>query len=412
MDHLTNSYLNTIVSKPSSYNLSNIIRNLLYVLCILLATGLKAQSQLPQPPTGLANQLISYTKDFRNKKMTAPGVIVRIVSPGNWEWSFADGLSDVANLVPANPDMVFRTASISKLFCAAAVLKLVSEDRLALNDPVSKWFDEAFVNRIVDGHKITVLDLLRHTSGLFEPQLVGSSRGGSFQHEILANPTKNYADTMLTIISKMSGPTLGYGQYFYSNANFILLAEIVNRVTGSTYGHYLKHNILQPLNLNNTYSDSLPVVNSLLGYIPLNGITRGDFVDGTLTEYSQANVSWGIGSADISSTTEDLIRFYQMLQSGEIIPQVLAEQMVTDAFQYGLGTMMFRRDGATYAVGHAGIGACYSNILCKLVHSNVYISFSFNSNMFITGQRNMQDYLYGLHTIIETEQGELSLSQD
>ncbi|MDH7462147.1 serine hydrolase [Chitinophagaceae bacterium 26-R-25] len=369
------------------------IRLVLFLFYILLASGPKAQPTLPAPPSAISDSLISLTKLFK-KKSGAPGVIVRIYNPDKWEWNFSNGLSDITNQAPAKPDMIFRTASVSKLFCATAILKLASEGTLKLNDPINKWLDKHFVDGLSNGNRITIQDLLRHTSGLPEPQLENS-----LQDDILSNPMKNYGDTILTIIGKLSGQSLGYGFYFYSNANFNLLAEIIKNATGSTYRTYLNKNIIQPLNLKNTYQDSLPFDNSFKGYIPCSRLPNCNLLKDTLIEYSYANVSWGTGCADISSTTQDLIKFYYSLQNGQIIPKNMVDSMSTNSSLYGLGTMMFRRNGICYAIGHMGTGQCYSNILCKLIPSNIYISFSFNR--FMVGIDNVNDYLYGLNTIVK-----------
>lgn len=367
---------------------------MLLALTFLWTMGLKAQKLLPEPPLAISNSLISLTKEFKNKKTGAPGVIVRIYNPAKWEWNYADGLSDITNQAPAKPDMIFRTASVSKLFCATAILKLASDGTLQLHDPISRWLDKSLVDELPDGKKITIKDLLRHTSGIPEPQLEDS-----LQDDILSNPTKNYADTTLKIIANLSGRTLGYGNYFYSNANFNLLAEIIKRATGLPYRSYLEDKIIRPLNLDHTYQDSLPFNNSFMGYIPCSRLPNCNLVNDTLVEYSYANVSWGIGAADISSTTQDLIKFYYSLQNGKIIPKDMVDSMSSNSSRYGLGTMMFSRDGIPYAIGHMGTGQCYSNILCKLIPSNIYICFSFNR--FSVGIENLNDYLYGLNIIVK-----------
>lgn len=369
-----------------------------FFFCFIL-TQTFGQPKLPAPPKAISDRLISFTNDFRDKKSGAPGVIVRIYNPDKWEWDFANGLSDIKNQTPAKSDMIFRTASVSKLFCATAILKLVYEKTLKLNDPISKWFDKSFIEGLPDGEKITINDLLRHTSGLPEPQLeksVAGNNNSSFQEDLLSNPTKNYSDTILKVIAKSSGSSLGYGTYFYSNANYNLLAEIIKRVTGLTYKTYLENYIIKPLGLNNTYQDYLPVDNSFVGYIPSSAIPNYNHGVGQLIDYSYANMSWGTGAADVSSSTEDLIKFYYSLQNAKIIPEQLVDSMSSNVFQYGLGTMIFKRNGIPYAIGHMGNGFCYSNILCKLIPSNIYICFSFNR--YFIGLKKLNDYLYGLNT--------------
>lgn len=357
----------------------------IYIFLLFFAgrVAMIAQPALPAPPASIANNLAGIVTNFRITQTIAPGAIVRVYNPDNWEWSFADGIRNVSLGTPATPGLVFRAASISKMFCATAVLKLASQGVLNLDDPIGVWLPAAYVAQLENNPQITIRRLLQHTSSLDEPQL-GTSLAGDF----LGNPDKNYRDTILQVIANQSGLSAGVGSFSYSNANFNLLAEIVKNASGVRYQDYIIQNIIQPLNLNETYLDTLPVATGFNGYVPCIILPNCPLPDpSTLLDYSQANVGWGYGAADISSTTKDLIHFYYALQNGQIIPQNWVDTLTANAvdaansFQnkrYGYGTMLFQKNGVTYAIGHTGTAASHANVLCQLKPSNIYVCFSFN----------------------------------
>lgn len=360
-------------------------------MIIVFPSIILAQPQLPLPPKSISDSIISYTKDFRLHKTGAPGVLVRVYYPNLWDLSFADGINNIETGEIAKPDLTYRIASISKIFCATAILNLTEQGLIKLDDPINRWFSSNYLQNIRDGNRITIRDLLQHSSGLGEPQS---------EINFITTPYTDYSDSILTIIANSPQRSFGYGYYFYSNANYNLLAEIIKKVTGVEYNQYIEQNIIKPFNLRHTFPDSLPLSTSFKGYIPCSAIPNCRFKIDTLLDYSQANVSWAKGAADITSNNQDLINFYYFLQQGEILPENLVDSMTLGHFtKYGFGTMIFERNGEKFAIGHMGNGAGYSNILCKLISNNVYVSFSFNRNQL--GLSLLENYLLGLASIID-----------
>jgi D-alanyl-D-alanine carboxypeptidase len=386
------------------------MKNVFVRFLFLLASGsVFAQPVLPPPPANVSNALANIFTNFRVNETIAPGLMVRIYNPNNWEWAFSDGIRNVELGTPATPDLVFRAASISKMVCASAVLKLASQGVLSLDDNIGAWLPNAYVAQIENNTEISIRDLLRHTSSLDEPQ-----SGTSLANDFLANPDINYRDTLLQLIANQSGLPAGVGSFSYSNANFNLLAEIVKLASGISYQDYIVQEIIQPLNLTETYLDTLPVSTGFNGYIPCGLLIDCMLDPSTLLDYSQANVGWGYGAADISSTTKDLISYYYALQNGQIIPQNWVDSLTANSvdaansFQnkrYGYGTMLFQKNDITYAIGHTGTAASHANVLCQLKPSNIYVCFSFN---IIRMNREklleaVDGYLQGISTMLEQQ---------
>jgi D-alanyl-D-alanine carboxypeptidase len=376
-----------------------ILKKLFFLIALTVTLIIIGQTRLQPPPDKIANDLRTFTKQFRLDNIgKSSGVLVKIYYPEKWEWVFADGMKDIDSQTPATPNLIFRAASISKLFCSAITLKLVEQEIINLNDPINKWLNKNYVEQLPNGNKITIKDLLQHTSGLFEPQAELSQK-----NSFLANPYKDYSDEILSIISGLKLKALGYGNYFYSNANFNLLSEIISRATNMSYKDCVNSIIIKPLRLKDTYLNFLPKSSIFNGYIPsiyLPKVVRPS--KDSLINFTKANVSWGQGAADISSTTTDLIKFYFSLQNNKIISKNWVELMTKDAIKYGLGTKIFKRNGKPYAIGHTGDGFGHSNILCKLNFNNIYICFSFNR--YGINSKTMEKYLNGLTTIIKNNE--------
>ncbi|KAA8484045.1 alkaline D-peptidase [Arcticibacter tournemirensis] len=369
-----------------------------YVALLLYAFSSSAYSQQRQSDISqeLTRKLATYVDSMRLKHSGA-GILVHVYKPGVIDWNYANGLADIDSLIPAKPDMHYRIASISKLFCATAVLKLASAGSLTLDDPISKWLPSKFISKIANGDKITIRNLLNHTSGIYELQ-------GSEIDPL--NDSTDYSMVLPELIAGMK-QTAGYSNFFYSSSNYILLAEIIKKASKMSYGDYIRSAILEPFNLSHTYVATLPVKNRFKGYIPSLYLKKyADTVKVSLIDASDFNMSFHLGSADISSSTSDLIKFYYELHEGKIIPKNLVNEMFGETVasnrpskRYGLGTMLFEHNGLTVVHGHIGQAAGYKNILAKNQLTNTYIAISFN--LFHISDEILLETMFGLNDIME-----------
>lgn len=347
---------------------------IIFQLILLLGLSSGAQT-LPAPQPLVSDELRKASMEFIRKNADAPGVMIRVYRPGKWDWGFANGINSIAGNATASPELVFRAASISKLICATAVLQLASKGVLSLNDKIGTWLPKEYVAKLKEGDRITVRNLLQHTSGLYEPQA---------STNFLKYPTTDFSSSILSIIANQE-LNFNYNDFFYSSANYTLLAEIVKIASGMSYREYLEQRIFKPLNLNETSVDVLPPLKYFHGYIPASSLPNYMPADSNkLVDFSHANMSWAKGSADICSSTKDLTRFYAALNNGKILPKNWVDSMtlspvtprVKQKFaKYGYGTMIFDND---FATGHFGNGPGYSNFLCKIAGSETYVCVAMN----------------------------------
>ena len=177
------------------------------------------------------------------------GMIVYVDQAGKPPQYFASGWHDRESKIPAKPQALFKIASISKLYDAVAVTKLVSDGRLSLDKTIADYLPE-LVGRIENSDKITLRLMIQHRSGI--PNFTDAPN-------FWAAPTETYEESLALILDKPANFEPGE-DYEYCNTNYLLINKIMDDVLGYGNFQFIQEEILMPLNLNNTFS-SLSEVN-------------------------------------------------------------------------------------------------------------------------------------------------------
>jgi len=178
------------------------------------------------------------------------GIIVYVDQSGQPPAFYTAGWKDRDNKIPADPQSLFKIASISKLYVAVAVAKLVNDKRLSLDKTLADYFPE-LVGRIENAEKITLRLMVQHRSGI--PNYT------DHPDFLWDNPPKNNKE-LLGLVLDMPADFEPDDKYSYSNTNYLLIVRILNKVLGYSRHQFIKEEILIPLELNNTFS-SLSDVN-------------------------------------------------------------------------------------------------------------------------------------------------------
>ncbi|MCE6996546.1 beta-lactamase family protein [Saccharothrix sp. S26] len=285
----------------------------------------------------------------------APGVLVEVDTPRG-DVRVRSGYGDVDRRTPVPWQARFRIGSYTKTFVAATVLQLVGEGRLSLEDTVERWLPGVVSGNGNDGAKITVRQLLQHTSGLHN--YVGSMPELFLEKEFPNVRTRTYRPEQLVALAMRQQPDFRPGERWnYSNTGYVLAGMVIERVTGHTWQHEVRERIVEPLGLRDT---SLPGTSPWLpkphatAYerFPEKGLEAdpNDPRWGRAIDVTHYNPSWGGAAGDMISTTEDGNRFLKALLGGEVLrPAQLAEMTKTVAApaldpawpgaRYGLGIM-------------------------------------------------------------------------
>lgn len=170
------------------------------------------------------------------------GIIVYVDQAGKPAEFYAAGWHDREKEIPAYPQAIFKIASITKLYVAVATAKLVKAERLSLDKTLAEYFPE-LKDRIENADKITLKMMLQHRSGI--PNFVDHP-------DFWIKPPKNKQETLDYALDLPADfePDKGYG---YSNTNYMLISDLIDKVEGYPHQQYIRQEILQPLGLKNTF---------------------------------------------------------------------------------------------------------------------------------------------------------------
>lgn len=252
------------------------------------------------------------------------------------------GLADRERVVPITPQTKFYIASISKSFTAAAILLLQERGNLRVNDPVSR-----FINDFPNGERITIHNLLTHTSGIAD-----YVRFANFA-ELSKRP---YTTGEIIALFRNQPLLFNPGERSsYSNSNYVLLAHIIEKVSGLRYAEFLKLNFFKPFGMKNTGqpdASNQSVANLSNGYttVGLHGFEAARYFD--------HSISTGAGS--LYSTTEDIGKWIEGILAGRVLKKSSVEQMYkthadgASGYSWSLGKL-WNRD-AIIENGWDGVG--------------------------------------------------------
>jgi len=190
------------------------------------------------------------------RRQQIPGLSLAIVRNGKIAILKSYGLSNVEHQIPVKPETVFQSGSIGKQFTAAAVMLLVEEGKLSLDDKISKYFKDPPES----WNNITVRHLLTHTSGMGEYPTAFDMRRDYTEDEYLA------------IIRSVPLAYETGAKWDYSNLGYVTLGILIRKVTGKFYGEFLAERVFQPLGMTaRVISEADIVPNRAAGYRLVNG---------------------------------------------------------------------------------------------------------------------------------------------
>lgn len=185
------------------------------------------------------------------------GIIVYVDEAGKPPAFYAAGWHDKENEIPADPHALFKIASISKLYTAVAVTKLVHDERLSLDGTLAGYLPE-LAGRIENAEEITLRMMIRHRSGI--PNYTDT-------YNYWAAPKESNQERLELILDLPANFAPGE-DYEYSNTNYLLLSEITARKLGYPLSRFIREEILDRLHLEHTYAslDEVNIDDVMSGY--------------------------------------------------------------------------------------------------------------------------------------------------
>ncbi|PVM84687.1 serine hydrolase [Caulobacter endophyticus] len=272
----------------------------------------------------------------------APSASVAVIEDGEPVYAKAYGLARLSPAIPATTSTRYGIASVSKQFTAAAVLLLVEDGKVSLDDPVSKY-----VSGLTNGDRITLRQVLSHTAGYrdYWPQ--------DFVFETMRAPT-----TQQKILDGWARIPLDYPpgeQWRYSNTGFVIAGLVVEKVAGEPLLSFLRRRIFDPLGMAGVTEDDTKALSPPdAGHYTRYGL-------GPVVPADKEGPGWLFGAAELAMSPSDLARWNRAMIRRELLKPASWTAMTTSVdlsngtpAGYGLGVSVRVRDGVT-TISHGGM---------------------------------------------------------
>jgi len=332
-------------------------RWLIGLFALVAATG--AGAATPPDDTRIAAQAAHVLESVATP--SGPGVAVLIAGGDRIIYRDARGDADIELGVPLDTHQVFRIASVTKMFTAALILKLAEQGKLSLDDPLSRYLPD-----FPQAAGITLRQLLTHTAGVSDKAVA-----------IQPGFNRRDVDTAILVAEIAKRPPAfapGTAQA-YSNAGYILLGAVIEKVTGQPWHAALQDRLLAPLGLEHTgYGLAATVIpGRVAGYStdgPDHRVRNAAFISASIPAAAGALVS----------TPDDLRRWMRALTGGRVIDAAHYREMITPVapggvmpgHPYGMGMYVWHVRGETM-IGHTGQIDGFASVLAYLPSRDITI---------------------------------------
>jgi CubicO group peptidase (beta-lactamase class C family) len=330
--------------------------------CFFLSVSFVGVALLASAPAYGQDKTAEVDKIFSWTKPNEPGCAVAVSQNGKLVVNKAYGSADLERDVPLSANSVFDAGSVRKQFVAAAILLLVEEGKLSLSDDVRKH-----IPQLPDyGHKITVDHLLTHTSGIRDWQPLLNLAGGD-------------PDAMTMILRQRELNFAPGEEWSYSNSGYVLLPEIVARVSGMPFSEFARKRLFEPLGMKMT-----TYVDDPLYLIKNRALAYKKEASGWKMDMYLGNDRGGAGA--LFTTAGDLVIWNDALTSnrlGAFVTQKLQEPTVLNngrKLSYARGLQLEPFRGGGQLVWHSGGAAGYSALAGRLPEQGISVAITCNAD--------------------------------
>jgi D-alanyl-D-alanine carboxypeptidase len=311
--------------------------------CLLTVAGLSLASNA-QTVDGIEPSLRAQIDRIASQVLEQRGIpsaSVAVVQGGKVVYTHAYGLAHIAPDVPATPEMRYSIGSVSKQFTAAAILILQEQGKLSLDDAVGKY-----VPGLTRGDEVTIRQILSHTSGYQD----------YWPEDYLMTPMMKPGSAQ-QILDTWAKKPLDFEpgtKWQYSNTNYVIAGEIVEKVSGEKLFAFLGEHIFHPLGMKSvwdsdetklTSTDATPYVRNALGPMRLA---------------PKEGTGWMFAAGELAMTAHDLALWDESLIAQSVLKPESYKEMFTEVklkdgkgTGYGLGVEVQKRDGRR-SIEHSG----------------------------------------------------------
>ncbi|KMO99779.1 beta-lactamase [Streptomyces roseus] len=329
-----------------------------------------ADQQFPQLTPAVARQLDDAVRKVMDEAKV-PGVMVSLSAPGKGSYVRTFGVADKATGAPIRTDMNMRIGSVTKTFTVTALLQLVDQGKVRLDDPIGMY-----VAGVPNGDRITLRQLAEMRSGLFN-----YSEDEGFFKALTTDPRRPFTPQELLAYS-FKHPVLFQpgAKFYYCNTNLILLGLVVEKQSGQKLDDYINEKVVRPAGLHHT----LFPVGAEFPKPHSQGYTD-QTASGKTEDAADWNPSWGWAAGAMISDLDDLKAWTKVMATGTLLkPATQAERLkVVEALPgtgYGLG--IFNVQGW---IGHNGSLPGYQALAVYLPEAKATLAVMLNTDVAYEG---------------------------
>lgn len=283
------------------------------------------------------------------QKQKIPGVSLAVVRGGQLIYAKGYGFANVEHQVPVKPETIFQSGSVGKQFTSMAIMMLIEEGKIALDDKINKYFTDA----PTEWSNITVRHLLSHTSGMTDYPKDFNFRADYTEDEI-------YKRIKTVPLAFQPGE-----KWAYSNLGYVTLGILINRMTGKFYGDFLKERVFNPLGMNTAriISEADIIPNRAAGYALVKGeLKNQEWVSPTLNTTADGA---------LYLTVLDMVKWEAALNSEKLIKKPSFDQMWTSVKlnsgatpKYGFGWFLADVNGKQI-IEHGGAWQGFKSMIIR-----------------------------------------------
>jgi CubicO group peptidase (beta-lactamase class C family) len=312
----------------------------MYKFIVTICLSLAGFTVVAQPEDRLSKSIDSLVSpQFTGNQ---PGAEILIAKKGQIVYKKGFGSANLELNVPVQPDMVFDLGSITKQFTAAAILQLVEQGKITLQDSLQQYIKD-YPSK---GYRITIENLLTHTSGI--PDYMQMDTGDPYAERKDFKP-KEIIDLFKALPLQFEPGT----RFSYSNSGYFLLGYIIEQITGESYYQYVREHILVPSGLDHTFFNQPGKIipGHVNGYKKEGGLYKK-------ADYWSATLPYAAG--DLVSNAADLFKWHQALYAGKVLKKETLHRAVTpfilkNGSSAGYGYGWYQKDfNSVKSIGHGG----------------------------------------------------------
>ncbi|WP_327111182.1 beta-lactamase family protein [Streptomyces sp. NBC_01341] len=296
-----------------------------------------------------------------------PGAVVGLWMPGKGSYVRATGVADTTTRRPMSVDSFVRIGSETKTFTVTALLELVDDDRIKLDDPIAKY-----VPGVPNGHRITLRHLAEMRSGLFP-----YTSDTDFIHDLLSDPERTFTPRQTLAYGFRHRNTFAPGaQFQYCNSNLVLLGLVIEKVSGHRLADFIHERVLGPAHLHRTLFPRGP------GFpAPHPRGYTDQTLSGKTADATNWNPSWAWAAGAMISDLQDLHRWAPIVATGKLLSPATQRQRLKTlptgfpGTSYGLG--IFKTNGW---IGHNGSIPGYETVTVYLPSKKATLVLMINTD--------------------------------